>query len=217
MNPKHTKAAHWIQTGVFDDLKSFEDFEARVNAIPGGNAGNTDRGDLFEIFIEGYLATQSITQWKQHWVVGDIPLAMREKYNLPNDGTGIDGIYETHDGTHVAYQVKYRTSKRLSFDEVTPFLSITEKFSDRVNFSNALNLGEKAFVRTRWYNGDIFNELSEGSLSQIEAWLKEKPLPIIRATPDPNYQVQALADIDRTFQSHDRATVVMACGEDSHD
>ena len=77
MNPKHTKAAHWIQKGAFDDLKSFEDFEARVNAV----FEEKDRGDLFEIFIEGYLATQSITQWKQHWVVGDIPLAMREKYN----------------------------------------------------------------------------------------------------------------------------------------
>ena len=211
MNPKHTKAAHWIQKGAFDDLKSIEDFEARVNAV----FEEKDRGDLFEIFIEGYLATQSITQWKQHWVVGDIPLAMREKYNLPKsqgDGTGIDGIYETHDGTHVAYQVKYRQAKHLTFAEVAPFLGITEKFTDRVIFTNASSLADNALVRTRWYSGDIFNELSEGSLSQIEAWLKEKPLPIIRATPDPNYQVQALADIDRTFQSHDRATVVMACG-----
>jgi superfamily II DNA or RNA helicase len=211
MNPKHTKAAHWIQKGAFDDLKSFEDFQARVNPV----VEEKDRGDLFEIFIEGYLATQSITQWKQHWVVGDIPLAMREKYNLPKsqgDGTGIDGIYETHDGTHVAYQVKYRKAKHLTFGEVAPFLGITEKFSDRVIFTNASSLADNALVRTRWYSGDIFNELSEGALSQIEAWLKEKPLPIIRATPDPNYQVQALADIDRTFQTHDRATVVMACG-----
>jgi len=27
-----------------------------------------DRGDVFEIFIEGYLATQAITQHTEHWV-----------------------------------------------------------------------------------------------------------------------------------------------------
>ena len=211
MNPQHKKAAHWIQKGIFDDLRSFGDFEAKVNPV----VEEKDRGDLFEIFIEGYLATQSITQWKHHWVVGEIPLAIREKYNLPKsqgDGTGIDGIYETHDGTHVAYQVKYRKAKHLTFAEVSPFLGITEKFSDRVIFTNAKSLSDNAVARTRWYSGDIFNDLSAGQLSQIEAWLKEKPVPIVRATPDPSYQVQALADIDKTFQSHDRATVVMACG-----
>ena len=102
MNPIHTKAAYWLQKGLFDDLKSFADFESRVNVV----FEEKDRGDLFEIFIEGYIATQAITQRVKHWVVGNIPLEMRERYNLPSDGTGIDGIYETHDGSHVAYQVK---------------------------------------------------------------------------------------------------------------
>ena len=34
---------------------------------------------------------------------------------LPADATGIDGIYEIHDGSHVAYQVKYRQKQNLSF------------------------------------------------------------------------------------------------------
>lgn len=55
-----------------------------------------DRGDVFEIFIEGYLATQAIAQSRQHWVVGSIPLELHKTYKLPNDGTGIDGIYEAH-------------------------------------------------------------------------------------------------------------------------
>mgnify|MGYP006915951248 CR=1 FL=1 len=61
-----------------------------------------DRGDVFEIFIEGYLATQAITQHTEHWVVGGIPVAMRKRYNLPSDGTGIDGIYEERGGNQVA-------------------------------------------------------------------------------------------------------------------
>jgi hypothetical protein len=98
MNPLHYKAAHWIREGLFDDLKSFVELETRINSI----FEEKDHGDVFEIFIEGYLATQPITQWVKHWMVGSIPLEMRERYNLPNDGTGIDGIYEIHDGSHVA-------------------------------------------------------------------------------------------------------------------
>lgn len=210
MNPLHYKAAHWIRQGLFDDLKSFAELESRINPI----VEEKDRGDVFEIFIEGYLATQSITQRVKHWVVGDIPLDMRERYNLPGNGTGIDGIYEAHDGSHVAYQVKYRRNHNLTYAEVAPFLGITEKFQerDRIIFTNAIALSDMAVARTRWFSGEVFNELSEPQLKQIEAWLKEKPVPFVRAIPDPNYQVQALAGIDATFQKHTRATVVMACG-----
>ena len=123
-NALHPKAAYWITQGIFDELQSFEAFEARVNKI----VGEKDRGDIFEIFVEGYLATQTITQCVKHWVVGNIPLSLRERYNLPRDATGIDGIYETHDGSHVAYQVKYRQKQQLTFAEVAPFLGITEQF-----------------------------------------------------------------------------------------
>ena len=208
MRPLHHKATHWIRQGLFDDLVSFSDLESRIAKI----SEEKDRGDAFEIFIEGYLATQSITQRVKHWVVGDIPLHMRETYNLPNDGTGIDGIYETRDGNIVAYQVKFRQNHNLTFAEVAPFLGITEKFSDRVIFTNATTLSDKAVARTRWYNGETFNTLSKSQLKQVQAWLREKPVPIDRATPDPSYQVDALSDIAETFKKHSRATVVMACG-----
>jgi len=74
MNAHHDKAAHWVGKGIFDGLTSFTEFKSRVN-------------DIFEIFIEGYLATQTITQHVKHWVVGGIPVEMRERFNLPNDGT----------------------------------------------------------------------------------------------------------------------------------
>ena len=87
MNAQHYKDAHWVGKGVFDSLSSFSEFESRVNDI----FEEKDRGDVFEIFVEGYLATQTITQHVKHWVVGGIPVEMRERFNLPNDGTGIDG------------------------------------------------------------------------------------------------------------------------------
>ena len=98
MNALHYKAAYWVGQGVFDSLASFSEFESRVNDI----FEEKDRGDVFEIFIEAYLATQAITQHVKHWVVGGIPVDMRERFNLPNDGTGIDGIYEERSGHQVA-------------------------------------------------------------------------------------------------------------------
>jgi superfamily II DNA or RNA helicase len=208
MSALHPRASYWIRRGVFDDLRSFEAFEARVNEIP----QEKDRGDVFEIFIEGYLATQTITQCIKHYVVGNIPLSIRERYKLPSDATGIDGIYDTHDGSQIAYQVKYRQKQQLTFAEVAPFLGITEQFSERVIFTNATTLSEKAVVRTRWVSGEVFRALSSDALSSIEAWLKERPLPIVRAKPEPSYQLQALADIKTAFAKHDRATAVLACG-----
>ncbi len=208
MNALHTKAPYWVRNGVFGGLASFAELEARVIKIP----EEKDRGDVFEIFVEGYLATQPITQWVRHWVVGNIPLSLRERYKLPRDATGIDGIYEMHDGSHVAYQVKFRQKRQLTFAEVAPFLGITEQFSDRVIFTNAATLSAKALQRTRWVSREAFLDLSANALRSIEAWLKQKPLPVARATPDPSYQVQALADIKATLERHDRATAVMACG-----
>jgi len=208
MRPLHYKTAHWVNKGVFDSLSSFLDFESRINDI----IEEKDRGDVFEIFIEGYLATQAITQHVKHWVVGGIPVEMRERFNLPNDGTGIDGIYESQDGSQIAYQVKYRKNHNLTFAEVAPFLGITEEFSDRVIFTNATSLSKKAEVRTRWYSGEIFNALTSAQFNQIEAWIKEKPIPVVRAVPDPSYQTQVLADIASEFKENARTTVVMACG-----
>ena len=208
MRPLHYKTAHWVNKGVFDTLSSFLDFESRINDI----IEEKDRGDVFEIFIEGYLATQAITQHVKHWVVGGIPVEMRERFNLPNDGTGIDGIYESQDGSQIAYQVKYRKNHNLTFAEVAPFLGITEEFSDRVIFTNATSLSKKAEVRTRWFSGEIFNALTSAQFDQIEAWIKEKPIPVVRAVPDPSYQTQVLADIASEFKENARTTVVMACG-----
>jgi Type III restriction enzyme, res subunit len=58
----------------------------------------------------------------------------------------------------------------------------------------------------------VLNFTTPDALGNIEAWLKIKPLPVVKAKPDPNYQVQALANIKSTFAKNDRATVVMACG-----
>ena len=209
MPAKHVKARHWIATGIFDALTSFHDFEQRINGI----AEEKDRGDVFEIFVEGFLATQPIMQCVTHWVVSDIPLTLRQQYNLPSDAKGIDGVYESRLGTHVAYQVKYRQKGYLTYTEVAPFLGITERFTERVIFTTAGELADDALNRggMRLVRGDDFRALEPDDLARIEAWLNAKPLSRSPFTPKP-YQTAALADIKTVLNTHDRATVVMACG-----
>jgi superfamily II DNA or RNA helicase len=204
----HLKSSNWVRQGVFTPPSSFAEFESRVNQIP----EEKDRGDVFEIFIEGYLATQAMAQSRRHWIVGSIPIELRERYKLPNDGTGIDGIYEAHDGSHVAYQVKYRQRPNLTYQEVAPFLGLTEQFSDRVIFTNASTLAHQALPRTRWVSRQDFAALSTEALSEICGWITEKPATQCRAIPDLRYQTQVLEDIAKTLESNSRATVVMACG-----
>ena len=209
MPAKHIKARYWIATGIFDALPSFTDLEHRIDAI----TEEKHRGDVFEIFVEGFLATQPIMQCVTHWVVGDIPLTLRQRYNLPSDAKGIDGVYESRLGGHVAYQVKYRQKGYLTYTEVAPFLGITERFTERVIFTTASELADDALNRggMRLVRGDDFRALEPDDLARIVAWLKEKPLPRSPFTPKP-YQTDALTAIRTALNTQDRATVVMACG-----
>jgi hypothetical protein len=121
MASKHSKASTLIAKGVYDAVKNFRDFEQRVSDL--GEINTKILGDAFEIFVEAYLATQSILQCQQTWLVGDIPIDIREEFNLPNDSKGIDGIYQKVSGDHIPYQVKFRSNRpALTFTEVAPFL-----------------------------------------------------------------------------------------------
>ena len=96
MAAKHYRASYWVAQGVFDGLSAFHELEARIDAVEDPK----DRGDIFEIFIEALLETQPIHQCDDHWMIGDIPLAICEEMSLPSDGTGIDGIYRDRFENH---------------------------------------------------------------------------------------------------------------------
>jgi|APGre2960657373_1045057.scaffolds.fasta_scaffold16907_3 hypothetical protein len=86
MTSKHSRAPVLISQGIFDSVKTFRDFEQRVSALFDTNT--KAQGDAFEIFVEAYLATQPILQCQETWLVGDIPVEIRESLNLPNDSKG---------------------------------------------------------------------------------------------------------------------------------
>ncbi len=212
MTSKHSQAPALVSQGVFDSIKTFSDFEARVSAL---FATNTKaQGDAFEIFVEAYLATQPILQCQETWLVGDIPVDVRESLNLPNDAKGIDGVYRSMLDNLIPYQVKFRSKRpALGFNEVAPFLGITEKATDRLLITNcdtiAIDIKNRTGIRS--LRGVDFDQLTEEDLTVIENWLKKKPKKRQSLTPDP-YQVEALTNIRNHLQKNARGSVVMACG-----
>jgi predicted helicase len=210
MPSKHPRAGALLQSGVFDELQSFAQLEARISAFE----STKDEGDAFEIFVEAYLATQPIMQASEIWLVGQVPLDVRTRMNLPSDPKGIDGIFRTFAGELVPYQVKFRSGGvSLTYTEVSPFLGLTERAKDRIIFTNAREVARDAknrdFVRT--VRAHDFNILSRDECSAIEQWLKQGRVQQPTRRPH-SYQEAAISDIVSGLQRDDRATAVMACG-----
>jgi len=210
---KHGQASLLISQGIFASVKTFRQFEQRVSDLFQTNT--KAQGDAFEIFVEAYLATQPLLQCQETWLVGDIPIHVREALNLPNDSKGIDGVYRSSmSDDFVPYQVKFRSNRpALGFNEVAPFLGITERASDRLLITNCDTIAMDVKNRTgiRSLRGVDFDLLSEEDFLVIENWLNKKPANRKSITPDP-YQVEALDAIAKHLEHNDRGTVVMACG-----
>lgn len=212
MSSKHPYAAQLIKQGLYDNLQSFPELEKRISAL--GEQNTKIVGDAFEIFVEGYLATQQKLQADTLWLVGQLPLEVRQQLNLPNDAKGIDGVFRTRIDTLVPYQVKFRSRRAyLTFSEVAPFLGLTERATDRIIFTNSFEVAEDAKNRDamRTVRGIDFDDLTVDELRAISGWLRQQPIPITKLTPYP-YQIRALADIAETVTRSDRAHIVMACG-----
>jgi superfamily II DNA or RNA helicase len=202
-----------IARGVFDGLQSFAQLEERISTL--GVENTKISGDAFEIFIEGYIATQQKLQSERNWVVGRVPPDVRNQLNLSGHGTlGIDGVFKSRTGDFVPYQVKFRSGRPvLSYNEVASFLGITERARDRIIFTNSNEMALDAKNRDgmRTVRGIDFDDLTQDDFAAIEAWLKEKPAPVKQLSPRP-YQQEAIDGIYNTLSEHDRATAVLACG-----
>src|ERR1700731_5014983 len=212
MSSKHSHAAQLIKRGLYDDVQSFSELEQRISALGAENTKIV--GDAFEVFVEGYLATHQKLQADTVWLVGQLPLEVRQQLNLPNDAKGIDGVFRTRTGSLVPYQVKFRSQRAyLTYTEIAPFLGLTERATDRIVFTNSNELAEDVKNRDamRTVRGIDFDDLTKDDLAAISAWLREQPVAIAKLVPL-EYQIEALAKINDTLAKSDRAQVVMACG-----
>src|SRR5882724_12820543 len=89
--PRHPHAKRILQERLLTGVASFEELEARIAALP----TQVERGAAFEVFAEGWFATQRIAQARQIWPGDSPPLSLQEKLRLPLRDMGVDGIVET--------------------------------------------------------------------------------------------------------------------------
>jgi hypothetical protein len=89
--PRHRRARHFTASHFFDGLEGFADLEARIAALP----TKQDRGDAFEVFAEGYLATQKVVGAEEIWPADQVPIAVLQTCRLPIKDMGADGVYKT--------------------------------------------------------------------------------------------------------------------------
>jgi superfamily II DNA or RNA helicase len=208
----HACASLLIRRGLYDNLHSFAELEQRISAL--GDESTKIVGDAFEVFVEGYLATNQKMQAETVWLVGQVPQNIRQQLNLPSDAKGIDGVFRSRTGTLVPYQVKFRSQRAyLTYTQIAPFLGLTERATDRIVFTNSNELAEDVKNRDamRTVRGIDFDDLTKDDLRAISAWLREQPVAIPKPSPYP-YQKTALEKIAQTFENSNRAHVVMACG-----
>jgi hypothetical protein len=126
VSSKHPNAVQLIKRGLYDDLQSFAELEQRISVL--GDENSKVVGDALEVFVEGYLATHQKLQAEKVWLVGQVPLDIRQQMNLPKDAKGIDGIFKTRTGVLVPYQVKFRSHRRyLTYTNLAPLMPYKSK------------------------------------------------------------------------------------------
>ena len=199
-----------MQHGIFDKLTSVRELEARVSGL----GTKQQRGDVFEVFVEAYLATLAIERAKNVWPGARVPHSLQKQLALPGADKGVDGVFETQLGEYHAYQVKFRTGRpSLTWDELSTFIGLADRVDQRLLITNCDSFSNVLEARTGFYaiTGNDLDKLGPQDLAVIRAWLDGVRLERQPKTPLP-HQVEALDKILAALRDNDRATVLMACG-----
>ena len=207
---RHHQAITYARSGLFNGLSAFSELERRIEQLP----SEKERGDAFEVFVEAHLNTDETAQADEVWVTANVPPEIRHALNLPSSDYGYDGVFRTRLGELVAWQAKFRTGRTaLPYRELSTFFGITEKAERRVVITNSVGIAEVAKSRTNFNatRGTDFDRLDAAQLALIAAWIEGTPTARQVREPLP-HQRAALNDIASELATHDRATVVMACG-----
>jgi len=210
MAAKHKKSQYFFNDGLFTGLTSFEDLENRIANLP-----LEQKGDAFEVFAEAYFNTQSKQQALEVWPEKQLPQSLRDKLGIPVDA-GVDGVFLTHAGLYKAYQIKFRTGRTAltwDGDGLGKFFGQTDRVSERVLFTNSIDLSHITNNRVDFYSikGNDLDVLEQADFKAIEIWLRSGSVIREKKSPRP-HQLEAIENIVKELNTNDRTTAIMACG-----
>ena len=210
--PLHPKAKEFAKSGLFAGVKSFDQLEKRIAAIP----ENKGKGDAFEVFAEAYLATQRKHEIRTAWPLDAVPLSVLKKLKLPLKDYGVDGVMKTTLGGHQVYKVKFRSGRTpLTWEELSTFMGLSDcpEIQSKVVLTNCDELPAVINERHNFFciRGSDLDRLTKDDFKAIEAWVSESVVPIRKSTPFP-HQKEALDALLPALKAEDRVSAIMACG-----
>jgi hypothetical protein len=165
MASKHKNASSLIGRGLYDNLRSFAELEQRISALD----DEIEVRDAFEVFVEGFIATNQKMQAAFVWPVNRIPDEIRKRSKLPTEDQDVCGVFRTRTGLYVPYQATFSHGRqRLLKSRVTQFLIVAMKATDRIVFTNANGVAADARSRnlTRTVRGIDFKLWSHQFLAE---------------------------------------------------
>ena len=212
MKPVHQKAKKNYDSGIFFNLNSFAELEQRISLIE----SDKDKGDVFEVFAEGYFATQRIYDVKALWPSNTAQLETITKLGLTENDFGVDGIYQSHLNHYSAYQVKFRSGRKaLTWRELSTFIGLADspRIRSRVLITNSDDIPNLLNERQGFFciRGSDLDRLSVEDFKKLEAWLSASAYKVEKKKPLPHQQ-EALSNIVPALQINSRVSAIMACG-----
>ena len=211
MAAKHQRSRFFLNSGLYDGLSSFGELEQRIERLP----TSREKGDAFEVFAEAYLTTQRLAQARNVWPFAALPLPVSQRLLLDTGrDMGVDGVIETPLGQYDAYQVKFRSGRpRLTWDELSTFMGLTDRVSQRILFTNCDDFPALMNDRAGFFciRGSDLDRLERRDFEAIRQWLASGSAEVARKQPLP-HQSEALDAILPVLAEQPRATTVMACG-----
>jgi len=210
--PLHPKAKEFAKSGLFAGVKSFDQLEKRIAAIP----ENKGKGDAFEVFAEAYLSTQRKHEVRTSWPLDGAPLSVLKKLKLPLKDYGVDGVMQTTLGGHQVYQVKFRSGRTpLTWEELSTFMGLSDspEIQSKVVLTNCDELPAVINERHNFFciRGSDLDRMSAQDFKAIEGWVSESVVAIKKSTPFPHQQ-EALDALLPALKTEDRVSAIMACG-----
>lgn len=207
---------------LISQCSNWNDFESIL-----GELSNQEKGRAFEDLVKLYLSTDPTFSSKivKIWHHSEIPLDVIRILELPQPEIGVDLVARVNDGSYWAIQCKYHHDKdsNVSYQEISTFLSITERDNTFRNLSHRLlctsaNGVSDRVVRSHsnrlgYLTSGSFTELQDAQFERFRKYTEGKILPIQPRHPR-THQTEAVQHSIKYFaeSSHRRGKIIHPCG-----
>lgn len=212
MLPRHPKAKHLQESGLFNDLTCFSQLEFRLSSL----ADPQEQQAGFALFAEGVLLSRSLHRAVEIWPSGQLPLDARRRLALPEVIPGADGVFRSLEGEVHGYQLLFRPDREKPTSlEVERFLSLVSGTLEPMLFTNCDSLPNswKKLKNFHCIRGVDLDRLEPRLFVTLRRWLQGAGATIERPVT-PSFHVGALEKIQTLLATREQATLLLPPGSE---